>query len=369
MWLYLPPLSLSVQVSGVSIEDSTVHSPPPELWVTSSGKPTPRPLLWNGWEKRKWIKLLSGVTCSPSTASRGAAAWIQSLPELPVRISRSPVSALAFTASDPDSSSKRSESHANQAQTSSSGKTSPGLSENSPPSSPPSKKLVTGATHFGFQFHRWEEATSDEEFSSLLTHLRSLSSGDLWPTATAQRAGNNRGGAAGRQDQRIRDSLESQAKKWPTIMGSDGAKGPTKFAGGNPSLPGAVKTWPTTTTMDARASGGRDPTKCHAGTSLTDAAVRQWPPRVSPTWPTPAARDFKGANSAEHLAKERGHHDQLPNAVAMFDQQAFLISRLRDLMSSSDGSGSSKFDPTSRRLNPRFVEWLMGWPQDSTAIR
>lgn len=35
------------------------------------------------------------------------------------------------------------------------------------------------------------------------------------------------------------------------------------------------------------------------------------------TLPTPATRDYKGANSPEHLAKARGHHDQLPNAIAM----------------------------------------------------
>lgn len=67
-------------------------------------------------------------------------------------------------------------------------------------------------------------------------------------------------------------------------------------------------------------------------------------------WPTPAARDYKGANGEEHLAKARGHHDQLPNAVA--------LSTLRG-QTTLDGAPSS---PSDRTLNPRFVEWLMGWP-------
>lgn len=74
------------------------------------------------------------------------------------------------------------------------------------------------------------------------------------------------------------------------------------------------------------------------------------------TWPTPAARDSKGANGPEHLAKERGHHDQLPNAVALW-------SGLPAPETSTDGPGSSPSGQTSRRLNPAFVEWLMNWPE------
>ncbi|MFA5412908.1 MAG: hypothetical protein WC350_06195 [Candidatus Micrarchaeia archaeon] len=33
--------------------------------------------------------------------------------------------------------------------------------------------------------------------------------------------------------------------------------------------------------------------------------------------PTPATRDYRGANSEERLAQDRGHHNQLPNALAM----------------------------------------------------
>ena len=60
-------------------------------------------------------------------------------------------------------------------------------------------------------------------------------------------------------------------------------------------------------------------------------------------WPTPTTRDYKGANSDEHLAKARGHHDQLPNAVKM----------------AGDKAGS---------LNPQWVEWLMGFPEGWTDL-
>jgi len=61
-------------------------------------------------------------------------------------------------------------------------------------------------------------------------------------------------------------------------------------------------------------------------------------------WPTPTTRDYKGANSDEHPAKARGHHDQLPNAVKM----------------AGDKAGS---------LNPTWVEWLMGFPTGWTDLK
>lgn len=60
-------------------------------------------------------------------------------------------------------------------------------------------------------------------------------------------------------------------------------------------------------------------------------------------WPTPAARDWKGANSEAHLAKARGHHDQLPNAVRMRGHK-------------------------NGQLNPNWVEWVMGFPIGYTEL-
>lgn len=80
--------------------------------------------------------------------------------------------------------------------------------------------------------------------------------------------------------------------------------------------------------------------------------------RVSRQWVTPATRDYKGANGPEHLINGTGrkHLDQLPNQVA------FLSGRL-DPQTSPAGEPSSPSDPTSPpRLNPMFVEWLMGLP-------
>lgn len=91
----------------------------------------------------------------------------------------------------------------------------------------------------------------------------------------------------------------------------------------------------------------------------------KWAPAISGTggsasrgdqWPTPAARDGKGANSETHCTLTGGgrkHMDQLANFVA-YSPLAQQI---------SDGPPSSPSTPSSpRRLNPIFVSWLMGWP-------
>lgn len=147
----------------------------------------------------------------------------------------------------------------------------------------------------------------------------------------------------------------------------------------------------------------------------------------SSRWPTPAARDFKGANGADHLENGTGrlHLDQLPNFVAhlwstprasdgekggpnqsfgaggvplpaqasqwqtpsvadttggrmtrsgdrsgemLLKGQAAAFS-LRDQTTETPGLPSSTHPRTSRpQLNPMFVEWLMGWPIGSTAF-
>lgn len=76
-------------------------------------------------------------------------------------------------------------------------------------------------------------------------------------------------------------------------------------------------------------------------------------------WPTPAARDHKGANSTEHVTTNgtgRMHLDQLPNFVE------HCFSPLDQVTPAGPQSS-----PERRTLNPLFVEWLMGWPIGWTA--
>lgn len=65
-------------------------------------------------------------------------------------------------------------------------------------------------------------------------------------------------------------------------------------------------------------------------------------------WPTPCARDYKGANSQEGMTRKDGKSraDQLPNAVQVAHGQ-----------------------PIGGSLNPTWVEWLMGWPLGWTDLK
>ena len=181
-------------------------------------------------------------------------------------------------------------------------------------------------------------------------------------------------------DQGYTIDLNSQAFNWPTPKGTDGTKGGPNQAGskGDLMLPSAQ--WPTPSA--AVMNDGESPATWHAraallkekhgngngaGLPLTVAAVQ---------WPTPAARDSKGANSAEHALVTGGgrkHMDQLSNFVAhsshlaqpMPDGQASCASGQTSHQPSASKSGMPP-RLLSRRLNPAFVEILMGWPPGHT---
>ena len=59
----------------------------------------------------------------------------------------------------------------------------------------------------------------------------------------------------------------------------------------------------------------------HGGPNQRDSSGRPGLQMAAMMWPTPAARDYKGSNSMEHLTRDsqnRNHRDQLPNAVKLW---------------------------------------------------
>ena len=78
-------------------------------------------------------------------------------------------------------------------------------------------------------------------------------------------------------------------------------------------------------------------------------------------FPTPAARDYRsekgGEKTVAHFNRSAG--PSLPAFVAHSPQAPQI----------PDGPQSSEKGPTSRRrLNPRFVEWLMGFDPEWTEL-
>jgi len=94
--------------------------------------------------------------------------------------------------------------------------------------------------------------------------------------------------------------------------------------------------------------------------------------------PTPAVRDYKGANSPEHLAKERGHHGQLPNRIAMLKTLSASGGEgcVMEVRKGVDGKYKMRDQvvhalggkETGLQLQPSFVEWMMGYPPNWTAV-
>ena len=170
----------------------------------------------------------------------------------------------------------------------------------------------------------------------------------FWPTLSATPYGTNQGGAAGRVGP-VRPSLETMAR------------------------------WPTPTALDAASSGSRNTenSKAHPGTSLTDAVRGDG---GTGRWPTPAARASRSSHPAPKTptpgptsspstppwsqrydlwaTPKVAAHNTVSNKAISTGWRPGLLQQVTD-------SQSTKGTP---RLNPRFVEWLQGWPPCFTEL-
>lgn len=105
--------------------------------------------------------------------------------------------------------------------------------------------------------------------------------------------------------------------------------------------------WPTATSQDSVGSGSADYPKTDShnmGTTLTDAIRR---------WPTPRSSDHNAPGE---------HGDGGPDLRTMVCQHG-----LRDRTRKTGRESSNDGRNLRRRLNPLFVEWLMGFPIGWTA--
>jgi hypothetical protein len=156
-----------------------------------------------------------------------------------------------------------------------------------------------------------------------------------------------------------RDTLTAQAIKatWSTPQTSDAAKASPAMHQGNLTM--QSRNWPTPCASDdnktpeahmamkARMKGGPRNT-------ITSLQV------LVQAWPTPNARDHKGAD----LDTRRGGA-----SLSHFAQTGERIHCSPQDLPTPDGPPSSPSAPTSRlRLNPAFVCWLMGLPAPWTSI-
>lgn len=321
MWLLPSQLSASVAAAEGSTWDSTPRSPEEfgsrVTWrgetfrefspsPTSSEKPTQLPVFSRAWRSTAWLRLLCGRTCSPSTELRFVAWWTSCLAALRAKTLALPESEPGSTESAAGSSGNSSTLPMPSTPPASFGRTSEEQGSLFHASSVLSSRAATGARPSRFALLTWEPRTSAPASSSWPT---ATDAARMWPTATAERSGSNRGGGMGKVGE-YRPSLETAAKQWPTPKASEPTRAdcPSEQARNSPSLRSVAENWQTPWASNGAKSG---PNQSQGG---------------------------KPALAAQ-------------------------ANGLRGLETSAPGKPSSSNGQTSRRLNPAFVEWLMGWPE------
>ena len=198
-----------------------------------------------------------------------------------------------------------------------------------------------------------------------------------------------RSGVCSARPRSVRPIGGSGSSSWPTANAADW-KGSSQPGQRRRQLSEAVEArWPTATSQDAKASGAAaysTESGRHAGTTLTDAACRPW---ATPT-----------SHVRSHTPRKVDHGIQLANQVVDFPSgppaqpttgQESLPSSSRQWATPRSGKSAiyaeaketqesrkgremgnladqaCNYD-TKKRLNPRFVEWLMGLPAGWTSF-
>ena len=254
--------------------------------------------------------LLYGMISDPLTAALGVESWIGSLAEslanrIPWRGQKGALTTAETYGPTPAESSEKS---------------SPALSSSK--TSPES--WATTGSESGQTYKQWATALRKDYSRRLKSGRHTAGSGSLsWPTPNAHLMGEG--------DSRLLERRQEEKNK-----GRNGN-------GFGLTLAASVTHWPTPRVTDTNGVGKHG----DGGQDLRTKASR---------WPTPTSRDHKDNNTqnvpTNHLLGR-----------AVIDHS--LHSGLQALLTSTPGHTCS---PKCRRLNPLFVEMLMGWPTGWTLL-
>lgn len=310
-WLYVP--SVSAQASEVSTSASASLDPTRAASLSWRGKHQ-QPQAWSrAWKRGGFIRLLSGLTCELSTLERGVVQWIASCRAIPAKETASPESG-SVKPMTAGCSTELSRSSIKAGLRPSSARTFLGTSSDS--SRLPSQHWSDWAAGLRQEYSARSrpEPTTGESASS------------FWPTAVVKDDGKTpEGHLAMKKRMGERDgtfanrtaitSLSVIVQQWSTPKASDGEKG-------GPNM---------------RGSKGDQPL-----------------PSQAAHWASPRLRDYRGSGPATTRSDGKSRMDMLDYQA----EQGFHSLHLGQPI--PDGQTSL---PQRRRLNPLFVEWLMGWPE------
>lgn len=393
MWLSLPPVfspSAPVMAESTSALDSLCRALAQS--VTWKGK-LRRPESWRRvLRTAPWTMRLFGRICEPSTGARGVASWISSLRVIRANRSALPANVKVKKILATCGRTSRASS-ASVSPSGSSSKTWPGISNWDFDKSPgnydawaiaarrdslqrrKSARRIDGSACLLWPTSRAEDAESCGNHPGSNDSLSGVIRNWHTPTGEDNKTDGPKSLARyGTPAMKTRDQrLRVQVRAWKTPHGMGGTDRHGKTAGGGGEFAKQAMSW---RTPDASRSGGnKTPAVVTAsGTMLSlktqaihwqtpaadsfrsrggerkdeaglDQQARRW---FTPDWPTPTANDYKSGVTGE-IAR--------PNARPL--REIACQSSVLGLTTRKGGAPSSA---AGRRLNPLFVECLMGLP-------
>lgn len=389
MWLYVPNC-LPDPTSACSPAQEVLTSPSASLLQTLAASVTSRgslrqPRFWRRALGRELLTTpLCGLTCAPSTVARGVAAWLASLAVSPARTSPWPESALASSAATAaDCSTSTCGSFARF--------------------SPAGSLLKTSAQSLLFQ--------REESFSESLPAWGSMRSGVLlrratwvpatnatassfWPTADAQvmndgeseetwlarrevlKAKKNNGNGMGTPlamasvmwstplvndvekrgnfDTERTKCLASEAIMWPAATSSMTTGFGVESRDGGPNLQSAALLWQSPRASDGEKGGPNQ--RGSKGDPMLSAQAAMW---KSPNVCSP--NSLRGSGQSASARQAQGHQVNLQDQVHEWEPGR-SAQPTRAGRTCWCGIPGCALRSHRRKLNPVFVEWLMGWP-------
>lgn len=313
MWLYVPNISTSspsAQVDSASISASSWQFQALEQSAWSRGKPSRSRNWYQQWKRAIWLQRLFGAMPEPSMAEHGVAQLTASL-----------VASRASHIAQLESSSEK-RTNATSGLTRAVSSSSPGLGLRSLKTSGASYQQevrnASGETFKDWALRLREDCSRRQKLAQVMEGNGSSSS--RWLTPRASESGEDSETFVARMGDRGANcfsSISAQAMKWPTPVVADSV--------------GARN----------RTSGRSNPnSRHHDGVTLNDAIALWQTPAVADT--TGGRMSRSGERSRELLLKGQAYHFSLPGHQ-------------------TPQHGQNASEPR-RTLNPRFVEWLMGWP-------
>ena len=377
MWLIPQSLASAFAPGSLGLTSEYLsRSPSQGLFVSSSGKPLPRPYSWPGWKTRPWSQRLFGAATLPTSTGRSGAARLTSLwVGIPVRTSRTPASELVSRALVARFGSKSLESLRKSSPASCSSRTSADTSLWDSRLSDASSKawgielrrdcglrqrLARRTSGSGCSSSAWptirvEDAESCGQHPGATDALNKTA--EMWSTPDANpeapNTSTNRGVNHGGHRPRLKvQGLGNQASMWTTPnvpnRGKESKESKERRGSGGVDLQTQADAWPTPGANDHKVSA-----QIGQRRGQLDEATEHWQ--------TPPA----GGGGSRSRSRER-----IGEALIAGQAEATtsLCSR-PDPETSTHGAESSPYAPTSRpRLNPAFVGWLMGLPEGWTSF-